>query len=93
MVEMGSGWMGIVGICVAIIIIFIGGAMLRRGGWSTFLPVLCGVAYVMLELDWMGTNQAAAVGALRDYAWSLVELGFMVWIASRLANSYFEGDE
>ncbi len=51
--------------------------MARLGIIEAWLPMVCLMAYLVLELDWIFSNQAEEIGGLRNTAWSLVEIGII----------------
>jgi hypothetical protein len=51
--------------------------MARLGIIEAWLPMVCLVAYLVLELDWIFSNQAEEIGGFRTTAWSLVEIGII----------------
>lgn len=58
---------------------------------EAWLPVVCLVAYLLLELDWIFTAQEENIGELRNTAWSLVEIGLIggsVLVIHRLKETF-----
>lgn len=49
----------------------------RLGIIEAWLPMVCLVMYIVMELDWVITDQDLVVGDFRNYAWSLIEIGIM----------------
>ena len=73
----------LISVLVASTLAVVSGFLMVRGkNVHLLLPFLCGVAYVVLSVDWLATGQGDRVGALRDVAWNLVEIGYMVVLLS-----------
>ena len=73
-----SDMLSYIGMLVALLVAVRGWSAIRRGFHVAVLPTLCAFAYLLLESEWVKTSQAVAIGDLRNVAWSMVEIGFMV---------------
>ncbi len=69
--------LNIIAILTACVALVAYARLIRLGIVEAWLPVVCLVAYILLEFDWVVTDQAAVIGSLREYAWSLAEIGIM----------------
>lgn len=47
----------------------------RLGITEAWLPLICVIMYIVMEIDWVVTDQDEVIGDLRNYAWSLIEIG------------------
>lgn len=73
-----SDMLSYIGMLVALLVAVKGWSAIRGGFHVAVLPTLCAFAYILLESDWVRTSQAIAIGDLRNVAWSMVEIGFMI---------------
>ena len=73
-----NSWLNGIGVAVALALVYQGISSPRKAGSLLVLPTICAMAYVALMAEWGMTGMSDAVGDLRDMAWSLVEIGFMV---------------
>ncbi len=73
-----NDWLNGVGVAVAMLLVYQGVKSPRQAGSLLALPTLCALAYIALMAEWGLTGMSQSIGDLRDIAWSLVEIGFMV---------------
>ena len=77
-----SSWLSGIGVAMALLLIRQGLVSPRRGMSILSLPVLCSFAYIGLSVDWQINDFESSISSLRDIAWSLVEVGFMIALFS-----------
>lgn len=73
-----NSWLNGIGVAVALALVYQGISSPRKAGSLLALPTICAMAYVALMAEWGMTGMSDAIGDLRDIAWSLVEIGFMI---------------